>query len=139
MIRTYTELISIDSYLDRFEYLKLCGKVGEITFGGHRYLNQAFYNSKMWKDFKREVIIRDNGCDMAYKDKPFQGHERIIIHHLNPLKIEDVIYQTELLMDFENVVAVSFDTHQAIHYGDKSLLPINTFVIRRPNDTIPWR
>lgn len=139
MIRTYTELISIDSYLDRFEYLKLGGKVGEITFGGHRYLNQAFYNSKRWKDFKREVIIRDNGCDMAHKDKPFQGHERIIIHHLNPLKIEDVIYQTELLMDFENVVAVSFDTHQAIHYGDKSLLPFNTFVIRRPNDTIPWR
>lgn len=139
MIRTYTELLEIPTFLERYDYLKLGGVVGEETFGGHRYYNQRFYTSKIWRDFRREIIIRDNGCDLASEEKPFQDRERIIIHHINPITIDDVLYVTEALLDPENVVAVSASTHQAIHYGDRSLLEIETFNIRRPNDTCPWR
>lgn len=139
MIRTYTELLELPTFLERYEYLKLGGVVGEETFGGHRYYNQKFYMSKEWRDFRREIIIRDKGCDLASFEKPFKDHERIIIHHLNPITIEDVLYITRALLDPENVIAVSNSTHQAIHYGDQTLLEIESFTIRRPNDTCPWR
>lgn len=139
MIRTYSELLEIPTFLERYNFLKLGGIVGEETFGGHRYYNQKFYMSKEWRDFRREIILRDNGCDLASEEKPFRDKERIIIHHLNPITIDDVIYVTEALLDPENVVAVSNSTHLAIHYGDRSLLDIETFNIRRPNDTCPWR
>ena len=139
MIRTYTELLTIPTFLERYEYLKLGGIVGEETFGGKRYYNQAFYASGDWKDFRREIIIRDNGCDLASLEKPFLPRERIIIHHLNPITIDDVIERSRALLDPNNVVAVSYNTHQAIHYGDKTLLGIISFNIRQPNDTCPWR
>lgn len=139
MIRTYTELLEIPTFLERYEYLKLGGIVGEETFGGHRYYNQKFYMTKEWREFRREIIIRDNGCDLASEEKPFKSRERIIMHHLNPITINDILYVTKALLDPENVVAVSNSTHLAIHYGDRSLLEIETFNMRRPNDTCPWR
>lgn len=139
MIRTYTELLDIPTFLERYEYLRLGGIVGEETFGGRRYYNQKFYTSDAWKDFRRTIIIRDNGCDLASKEKPFLSRERIIIHHINPITIDDIMYQTRALLDPNNVVAVSDTTHKAIHYGDRSLLDIVSFNVRVPNDTCPWR
>lgn len=139
MIRTYTELMELPTFLERYNYLKLGGVVGEETFGGHRYYNQKFYMSKEWREFRREIIIRDQGCDLASFEKPFKPRERIIIHHLDPITIDDILYVTRALMDPENVIAVSNSTHQAIHYGDQTLLEIESFTIRRPNDTCPWR
>lgn len=139
MIRTYTELLEIPTFLERYEYLKLGGIVGEETFGGRRYYNQKFYASEKWKSFRRSIILRDQGCDLASLEKPFLMHERIIIHHINPITIDDVIQQTRALLDPNNVVAVSNSTHQAIHYGDQSLLDIVSFSMRSRNDTCPWR
>lgn len=139
MIRTYTELLDIPTFLERYEYLRLGGIVGEETFGGRRYYNQKFYASDEWKDFRRAIIIRDNGCDLASEEKPFLKRERIIIHHINPITIDDIMYQTRALLDPNNVVAVSDTTHKAIHYGDQSLLDIVSFNVRVPNDTCPWR
>lgn len=139
MIRTYTELLEIPTFLERYRYLKLGGIVGEETFGGKRYYNQKFYNSNLWKDFRRSIIIRDQGCDLASLEKPFLAREKIVIHHINPITIDDVINQTPALLDEENVIAVSYDTHQAIHYGDETLLGIINLTVRRPNDTCPWR
>lgn len=138
MIRTYTDLVSIDSYLGRFEYLKLGGSIGAETFGFDRYLNQSFYQSPEWKRFRREIIIRDMGCDMAWKELEIQGRF-IVVHHLNPITPEDVLQRSAKLFDPENVVCVSELTHKAIHYGDTSLLPSLKPLERRPNDTCPWR
>lgn len=138
MIRTYTDLISINSYLGRFEYLKLGGSIGAETFGFDRYLNQAFYQSPEWKRFRREIIIRDMGCDMAWKDLEIQGRF-IVVHHLNPITPEDVLQRSAKLFDSENAVCVSELTHKAIHYGDSSLLPSLKPLERSPNDTCPWR
>lgn len=138
MIRTYTDLVSIDSYLGRFEYLKLGGSIGAETFGFDRYLNQAFYQSPEWKRFRREIIIRDMGCDMAWKELETQGRF-IVVHHLNPITPEDVLQRSVKLFDPENAVCVSEMTHKAIHYGDTSLLPSLKPLERSPNDTCPWR
>lgn len=139
MTRTYTELLEIPTFLERYNYLRLGGIVGEETFGGKRYYNQKFYASGIWKDFRRSIIIRDNGCDLASLEKPFLSREIIIIHHINPITIDDVINQSRALLDPENVIAVSDSTHKAIHYGDQSLLDIVDFTMRSPNDTCPWR
>lgn len=138
MIKTYTDLVSINSYLGRFEYLKLGGSIGAETFGFDRYLNQSFYQSPEWKRFRREIIIRDMGCDMAWKELEIQG-QRIIVHHLNPIAPEDVLQRSAKLFDPENAVCVSELTHKAIHYGDTSLLPSLKPLERSPNDTCPWR
>lgn len=138
-IRTYSELIQIPDFLERYHYLKLGGKVGEETFGWERYLNQKFYNSVEWKNFRREIIIRDNGCDLAHSDHEFGEHEKIFIHHMNPIDVTDIVNQTEYLMNPEYVVSVRKRTHDAIHYGDDSMLIECEPVIRRPNDTCPWR
>lgn len=135
--KSYSELISIPSYEERYEYLKLGGSVGELTFNGHRYLNQKFYSSDPdWKRAKRQAIIRDNGCDMAHEDFMIKG--RVIIHHINPITIEDLINRNPSIFDLDNLICVSHDTHNAIHYGDISLLHL-PLPERVAGDTCPWR
>jgi len=135
MIRTYHELCKLETFLERFEYLKLTGAVGEATFGYDRYLNQRLYRSVRWKSTRNSVIVRDEGCDLA-----FPGHEihgRLLVHHINPISIEDLINEREIVYDLRNLVCVSHRTHQAIHYGDQSLLP-KPLVVRHPGDTTLW-
>lgn len=139
MIRTYTELMQLPDFISRYEYLRLGGKVGEDTFGFDRWLNQDFYTSKEWRKFRREIISRDLGCDLACKDRPFLQGETVIIHHMNLIDKNDIINHTEFLMDPEYVIATSSNTHNAIHYGDRSLLKVFEPTIRRANDTCPWR
>ena len=134
--RTYNELIRLKTFEERFEYLRLGGIVGESTFGFDRYVNQMFYRSTEWKKVRREVIARDNGCDMADEDHPIGG--RIIIHHINPIRLEDIEDSSDYLLDPNNLVCVSELTHNAIHFGDKSLLP-DELIERKPNDTCPWK
>ena len=139
MIRTYTELIQLPDFISRYEYLRLGGKVGEDTFGYDRWLNQDFYTSKEWRKFRREIISRDLGCDLACKDRPFLQGETVIIHHMNPIDKNDILNRTEFLMDPEYVIATTNNTHNAIHYGDRSLLRSFDTVLRRPNDQCPWK
>lgn len=135
--KTYSELIAIPTFEERFRYLKLNGTIGEETFGFDRYLNQAFYLSEEWKRFRREIIIRDNGCDLGIDDREIGG--MIIIHHLNPITMDDILKRNiDVLLNPENAICVSHLTHQAIHYGDESLL-ITAPVERSKNDTCPWR
>lgn len=133
---SYSELISLDDFIDRFKYVQLSGIIGEETFGFSRYLNQNFYRSVEWKRFRNHIIMRDLGKDLAHPDFDICG--RIVIHHLNPIIKNDIIMHSDRLMDPENVVCVSDLTHKAIHYGDESLL-INDIIVRRPNDTCPWK
>ena len=139
MIRTYTELIQLPDFISRYEYLRIGGKVGEDTFGYDRWLNQDFYTSKEWRKFRREIISRDLGCDLACKDRPFIQGETVIIHHMNPIDKNDILNHTEFLMDPEYVIATSSNTHNAIHYGDRSLLKVFEPVVRKQNDQCPWR
>ena len=134
--KTYSELITLPTFEERFEYLQLKGIVGQETFGFDRYLNQILYNSKEWKHLRNEIIIRDNGCDLALEG--FEIHGRILIHHINPIAIDDVIKRREMVFDPENLICVTHNTHNAIHYGDKSLL-ITGPIERRANDTCPWK
>lgn len=136
-LKTYSELIKIPSYIDRFRYLRLGGKAGEITFGNERYLNQHFYKSPEWKQFRRDIIIRDRGFDLGVEGYSINGV--ILIHHINPITVEDIINRSDSIFDPENVISVSKNTHNAIHYGDEHLLCIDEIIERRPNDTIPWR
>lgn len=134
--RTYSELITLPSFEERYEYLRLGSEVGKETFGFERYLNQMFYKSKEWKAFRRDIIIRDLGCDLGILDREIKGP--VIIHHLRPITPEDIIQRSRWLMDPENVICASDITHKAIHYGDKSLL-ITTPIERREFDTCPWK
>lgn len=136
IIRTYSELIKIPTFEERFEYLNLDGKVGEETFGFDRYLNQVFYKSDEWKSIRNEVIIRDNGCDLGIEDREIHG--RIIIHHMNPITVDDIIHRNEDILNPEYLICVADNTHKAIHYGDEDLL-IKDFIERTKNDTCPWR
>ena len=138
-IRSYTELMQIPTFLERYRYLKLGGKVGEETYGWERYLNQNFYRSVEWRRFRRDIIIRDLGCDLADPDYPFGEKELVIIHHMNPIDTYDIVYQTEYLMNPEYVIATRKKTHDAIHYGDESMIFDYAPIIRRPNDTCPWK
>ena len=135
-IKTYSELITIPTYEERFEYLRCNSAVGKETFGFDRYLNQVLYNSMDWKRLRRQIIIRDNGCDLAFKGYTIYG--KIIIHHINPISLEDIMKERSIVFDPENLVCVSFSTHNAIHYGDASLLSTGP-IERTPNDTCPWR
>lgn len=135
-IRTYSELITIPTYEERFEYLKLDGSVGEETFGFDRYLNQLFYNSGPWRSKRDKIIVRDDGCDLGIPDYSIQG--RIYVHHMNPLLAMDFLNDTDFLLNSEYLICTAFRTHQAIHYGDKSLL-IMSPIERTKNDTCPWR
>lgn len=135
-IRTYSELITIPSFIERYRYCRLEGTIGEDTFGFDRYLNQAFYSSPEWKSFRRKIILRDMGCDLGMEDRVIHG--LIMIHHLEPITVEDVVRRRECLLDPENAICTSPLTHRAIHYGDESLL-ITAPIERRKNDTCPWR
>lgn len=135
-IKTYSELITLPTFKERFEYLRLDGKVGEETFGFDRYINQLFYRSQRWKSIRDFVIIRDNGCDLGV-----EGHEiysRILIHHMNPITVKDIEQESEFLLNPEYLITTVHSTHNAIHYGDESLL-IQAPVERTMNDTCPWR
>lgn len=134
-IRTYSELIKFETFEERFEYLKLSGEVGLATFGHDRYLNQTFYRSPEWRSFRREIIIRDNGCDLGLEGYDIFG--KIYIHHMNPISVEDILDRKSNLMDPNQVICVSGLTHNAIHYSDESILPIRP-VERRPGDTKLW-
>ena len=136
MIKTYTELIRLSTFQERFEYLKLDGSVGIETFGFDRYLNQVFYNSKEWKRLRNEIIVRDRGCDLACDGYEIQGN--IIIHHMNPITPEDIINRNDDILNPEYLISTVLNTHNAIHYGDSSLLP-HAPVERRKNDMCPWR
>ena len=136
MTRTYSELITFPTFEERFEYLKLGGKVGEETFGFDRYLNQVFYKSPEWLEARDYVIIRDNGCDLAMEDREIKT--RILVHHMNPIRKEDILKRSKYLFDPEYLVCTIKSTHDAIHYGDGSLLTFAP-VERKPNDTCPWR
>ena len=136
IIRTYSELITLPTFEERFKYLQLDGSVGKDTFGYDRYLNQLFYKTTEWKRLRRDLIIRDNGCDLGV-----EGHEiygRIIIHHLNPITKDDIVSRTEYLLNPDFLICTTHNTHNAIHYGDESLL-ITLPVERSKNDTCPWK
>lgn len=136
MIKTYSELIRIQDFHDRYHYARIHGRVGAETFGWHRYLNQTLYNTRRWKQIRDKVIVRDNGCDLAHPDYEIGG--KIIIHHLNPITIEDLEEDNDLVYDPEFLICVSDHTHNAVHYGDESLLP-KLPIKRYAGDTCPWR
>lgn len=135
-MRTYSELIQLPTFEERYEYLKTESLVGDITFGGGRWLNQALYMSPEWKEFRLDIILRDGSCDLAMPDYEIYG--KVIVHHLNPITKEDIILRRSCVFDPENVVCVSHKTHNAIHFGDDKQLP-QQYVERKPNDTCPWR
>ena len=135
-IRTYSELITLPTFKERYEYLRLKGFVGEETFGYDRYLNQSFYRSKEWMDIRDYVIVRDNGCDLGMPGHEIHG--RILIHHMNPITKEDILRRSEFLLDPEYLISTIKLTHDAIHYGDENLL-MDEPIVRTKNDTCPWR
>ena len=136
LIRTYSELITIPTFEERFEYLKLNGSVGLETFGHDRYLNQILYNSPEWRRFRPEIIVRDNGCDLACEGYEIFG--KILIHHINPITAKDILNRNPKVFDPENVITTVHNTHNAIHYGDENLL-ITAPIERSRNDTCPWK
>ena len=135
-IRTYSELITLPTFEERFKYLQLNGSVGKDTFGFDRYVNQNFYRSKEWKRVRDFVILRDNGCDLAADGYVIYG--KIIIHHMNPITVKDIESVTDYLMNPEYLICTTHSTHNAIHYGDGSLLMMLP-TERRKNDMCPWR
>ena len=136
MIKTYTDLILLPTFEERYNYLRLDGKVGEDTFGFDRYLNQVFYRSQKWKSIRDYVIVRDNGCDLGIEGREING--RIYIHHMNPITLRDITNESAFLLDPEYLISVTHDTHNAIHYVNDNLL-IKGPVERTKNDTCPWR
>lgn len=136
MKKSYTELMKLPTLKERFDYLNQGNRVGESTFGYDRYLNQKFYTSPEWKRVRRNVIARDEGCDMGHTDYPIQG--RVIVHHLNAITPEMIINRDPELFDMDNLVCVSHETHEAITYGSSEMLPEDA-IERTPNDTCPWR
>lgn len=135
-IRTYSELIRLPTFEERFRYLKLDGLVGKDTFGFDRYLNQEFYRSKEWKEVRDFVLVRDNGCDLGVDGYEIVG--RIYIHHMNPITVNDIVHSSDFLLNPDYLICVSHNTHNAVHYGDENLL-VTAPVERRKNDTCPWR
>lgn len=136
IIRTYSKLMRLPTYLERFQYLQLSGKIGAETFGFDRYLNQILYRSPEWKHFRRDIILRDNGCDLACEGYEIIG--KILVHHMNPITMEDILNRDPKIFDPENVISTSMNTHNAIHYGDESLL-ITQPMERSKYDTCPWK
>lgn len=135
-IRTYSELITLPTFEERFRYLKLDGSIGKETFGFKRWLNQEFYHSDMWLQFRDSIIVRDSGCDLGMPG--FEIYGSVLIHHLNPITYEDLLKQNSCVFDPENVICTKLNTHNAIHYGDESLLVLAP-VERSRNDTCPWQ
>ena len=138
-IRTYSELIKLPTFIERYNYLKLGDRIGEETFGFDRYLNQKFYKSIEWKRVRNYVITRDNACDLAIDDREIPKFSRILIHHMNPIRLNDIVNATDYLLDPEYLITTTKLTHDAIHFGDESILLADTFIERTQNDTCPWR
>lgn len=136
-IKRYYDLVNLETFDERFNYLKLTNFVGDPTFGFDRVFNQKFYNSKEWKDIRDYVIVRDLGCDLGIKDRPI--YEKILIHHMNPITLDDINYSTDFLLNPEYLICVSHDTHNAIHYGTSNYLNKNILIEREKNDTCPWK
>lgn len=134
-IRTYSELQGYQSFEDRFHYLSLKGRVGELTFGFDRWLNQLFYNSNEWKTIRNEVIVRDGGCDLGVSG--FDIHSGLLVHHMNPITIKDIENGEDWILDPEFLITTSHQTHNAIHYGDETLLPRGP-IVRKAGDTLLW-
>lgn len=134
--RTYSELITLPTFEERYRYLRIGGRVGEETFGFDRYLNQIFYKSKEWLSIRDQVIARDNGCDLGILGREIHG--RILIHHMNPITVEDILNRSDLLLNPEYLICTVKNTHDAIHYGDENLLNKDP-IERTKNDTCPWR
>ena len=136
-IKTYSELITLPTFRERFRYLRIGGRVGEETFGWDRKINQYFYQrSDEWKSIRNYVIVRDNGCDLGIEGYDIYSH--IIVHHINPITVEDIRMSSDYLLDPEFLICTSLNTHNAIHYGDESLL-YTSLIERTKNDTCPWR
>ena len=135
-ILTYSELCQLDTFEKRYRYLRLNGLVGNATFGFDRWLNQRFYKDPEWISLRRDIIIRDLGCDLGISDREICGP--IMVHHMNPITKEDIIYRSEFLLNPEYLICCSDNTHKAIHYGDESLLVLAP-IVRSRNDTCPWR
>lgn len=138
-IRTYSELLTIPTFIERYRYLKLGDRVGEETFGFDRYLNQQFYRSKEWRDIRNYVITRDRGCDLAVADREIPKGCRVLIHHMNPIRAKDIIHSSDFLLNPEYLITTIKLTHDAIHFGDETLLIEDSFTERHINDTCPWR
>lgn len=136
-MKTYNDLIKLTTFKDRFLYLKIGGVVGEDTFGFNRYLNQYFYTSKEWRQLRNSIIVRDNGCDLGIEG--YEIKSNILIHHIEPITISDIKNRDAKLLDPNNLICVSKRTHDAIHFGDESILYNNLVIERFPNDTSPWR
>lgn len=135
-IRTYSELLKLRTFEERFEYLKLNGKVGADTFGFDRYLNQSFYRSKIWKSVRDRIIIRDNGCDLGTEGYDICG--KMIIHHMNPIRLDDLENNSDFLLNPEYLICTTPDTHNAIHYGDSTLI-VKGPIERKKYDMCPWK
>lgn len=136
MKKSYTKLMQLPTFEERFEYLKVSGLVGADTFGHDRYINQVLYTSREWRSFRNKIIARDNGCDLGMSDREIQGP--VTVHHINPITLEDIENRSPSIFDPDNVICVSDATHKAIHYGDINNL-VRDPIERRPNDTCPWR
>jgi len=136
--KSYSTLLTLPTFEERFRYLKLDSSIGIETFGFDRYLNQMFYSTLEWRNFRRDMIVRDMGCDLGIPDREISGI--IILHHINPISMADIRQRNlDILLNPENVICVSHNTHNAIHYGDESILTPSSLVERKPNDTCPWR
>lgn len=133
--KSYSELITIDDFYERLRYLQDVKAVGDFTFGGHRYLNQMLYRSYAWKRVRRDVILRDEGMDLAHPDFPVNG--LVYIHHLNPITVDDILDHRSCVFDLDNLVCCSMNTHNALHYSRD--VERRDYVARKPNDTCPWR
>lgn len=136
LMKTYSEVISLKTFEERYEYLRLGSAIGEDTFGMMRYLNQALYSSQPWRSLRNKLMVRDNGMDMACDGHPVS---RCVLHHINPISVEDFENDSPLIWDPENLICVDFRTHNAIHYGTFDLIKPLENIERKPNDTIPWR
>lgn len=134
--KSYVEMLNLPTFAERLDYLRVPAKVGGTTFGGNRFLNQTLYHDPEWKRIRNYVISRDCGCDLAHCDFPI--YDRVYIHHINPLTVDDVVNRSKKIFDLNNLVCVSFDTHQMIHYGISSE-KMKTPIVREANDTCPWK
>ena len=137
-MKTYNELKSLNTFMDRFLYLKLNGSVGKETFGADRYLNQILYNSPEWKSVKRKAIMRDGGCDLGDPNREIAKGDILMVHHITPITLDDILNRDPKLFDLDNLICCSKKTHNAIHYGDPDLV-IMDVQERSPNDTCPWK
>lgn len=138
MFLTYDELSKLPTFEERYEYCKLNGVPTATTFGGHRQVNQILYSSPEWKETRKRVIVRDNGCDLGVQDRPISYPNKILIHHLNPITLEQVINHDPAVFDLNNLITVSYNTHNAIHYGNEGMLIPTKPTERKEGDTMLW-